>query len=292
MTAKTPKSIKVNVIKEWLQGIPRNEIANNNGIGAGTVTDIHQRARNNDVPDIVLLRELAIKLKKENLDLSYFASAVRLKKVLDRIELPEDKMELLLEEIDVRCFRRGIGEKEFVSRIDETFDWAVDRTVPISDIHLYIGQKTTQLKNLDMEIAKRENRIRQQLEEENLTISDLNEYRLNRPLADKIGKLEKKLNEKESEVSLLREGLLDCQSEVESLKSPKCILEDEIIQANKDLPKDGPIEPKELSILADEIFYNPSRYTDIIKLMRQRFPKKPVEKTEPNLYDRGDMMEK
>jgi hypothetical protein len=40
-------------------------------------------------------------------------------------------MELLLEEIDVRCFRRGTDEKEFVSRIDETNEWAADRTVPI-----------------------------------------------------------------------------------------------------------------------------------------------------------------
>jgi transcriptional regulator with XRE-family HTH domain len=106
MAVKTPKSIKINVINEWLQGISRNKIANSNGIGAGTVTNIHQQVRNNDVPDTDLLRELAIKLKKENLDLSYFASAVRLKKVLDRIELPEE--ELLLEEMDVRCFRRGV----------------------------------------------------------------------------------------------------------------------------------------------------------------------------------------
>ena len=53
----------------------------NNGIGAGTVTSIIQQARDN-IADIDLIRELAIKIKKENLDLNYFASAVRLKKIL------------------------------------------------------------------------------------------------------------------------------------------------------------------------------------------------------------------
>jgi hypothetical protein len=48
-------------------------------------------------------------------------------------------------------------------------------------------------------------------------------------------------------MSLLREELLDCQTEVESLKSPKCILESEFIKANEALTKDKPIEPKELS---------------------------------------------
>ena len=283
MVAKIPKSIKINVLNEWLRGTPRTKIARDNDIGAGTVTAIHQQARNTDIPDIDLLREIALMIKKEDLDVRQFSSAVRLKKLLDRIELPEEKMELLIEEIAVHCFRRGMGEKEFVSRIDETFDWANDQTIPISDIPLYISQKTRQLEDLDKEIAKRENRIRQQLEEDGLTMSDLNEYRQSRPLADKISKLEEELNEKENEMSLLKEELLDCQAELETLKSPKCILESEIIKANEGLPKDKPIEPKELSIIADEIFYNPGRNTDIIKLMRQRLPRRSSELTGSNI---------
>ena len=276
MVAKTPRSIKTKVLDEWLQGIPRSKIARDNGIGAGTVTAIHQQARDKDIPDIDLLREIALRIRKKDIDVSDFASAVRLKKVLDRIGLPEEKMELLLEEINVHCFRRGMDEKEFVSRIDETFDLA-GKTIPISDVHLYLSQKTRQLQGLDREIAKRDNRIRQRLEEDNLTMSDLNEYRLNRPLVDKIGKLEEELSERENEMSLLREELLDCQAEVETLKSPKYVLESEVIKANQGLPKDRPIEPRELSRIADEIFYHPGRNTDIIKLMRQRFQKKPAE---------------
>ncbi len=40
MKPKVPKSIRERVIKQWLQGIPRDEISKDNDIGAGTVSDI------------------------------------------------------------------------------------------------------------------------------------------------------------------------------------------------------------------------------------------------------------
>ena len=76
-------SIKVKVIKDWIQGISRDKIGQNNGIGAGTVTSIIQQAKTN-IADIDLMRALALNIKKEKLDINYFSSAVRLKKVLDR----------------------------------------------------------------------------------------------------------------------------------------------------------------------------------------------------------------
>jgi hypothetical protein len=37
MGIKTPHSVKVRVIKEWIRGISRDQIASNNEIGAGTL---------------------------------------------------------------------------------------------------------------------------------------------------------------------------------------------------------------------------------------------------------------
>jgi transposase len=58
-----PKSIKQRVIKQWLQGMSRDEIAKDNDIGAGTVTAIIKDAKQ-DIPDIDLLRQVALVLKK------------------------------------------------------------------------------------------------------------------------------------------------------------------------------------------------------------------------------------
>ena len=73
-------------------------------------------------------------LKKEGLDVNHFASTVRLKKFLDRIELPEEELESLLEEINILCFKQGIDEKQFVARIDEIFQMVFELEIPIADV--------------------------------------------------------------------------------------------------------------------------------------------------------------
>jgi len=54
MKPKIPISIRQQVIKQWLQGISRDQIAKNNGIGSGTVSDIIKECKRNDIPDIDL----------------------------------------------------------------------------------------------------------------------------------------------------------------------------------------------------------------------------------------------
>src|SRR5215212_906132 len=107
MGGRIPHSLKKKVIKEWLQGIPRDTIASNNGIGGGTVSRIIKEAIMN-MPDIDMLRGVAVKLNKENLDINYFASSVRLKKILDRLGLTEEKLELLIEQVNTYCFKHEV----------------------------------------------------------------------------------------------------------------------------------------------------------------------------------------
>ena len=48
MGSNTPRQIKVEVIRRWLQGKRRDEIAKEEGIGAGTVSSIINECRQND----------------------------------------------------------------------------------------------------------------------------------------------------------------------------------------------------------------------------------------------------
>ena len=61
MGSKIPKPIKIEVIKKWLQGKNRDQIANEVQIGAGTVSSIVKEYRRDD-PDFDLLREVGINL--------------------------------------------------------------------------------------------------------------------------------------------------------------------------------------------------------------------------------------
>ena len=148
MGPATPQSIKTKVIEEWIQGISRDTISLHNGIASGTVSSIIQQAKAN-IADIDLMRELAKKIKKENLDINYFASSVRLKKSLGVLKLSEEKIEIFLEDMNTHCFIQEIGNNEFVAKIDEISNLANTLDISIYDIPSYINQKTKQLAELD-----------------------------------------------------------------------------------------------------------------------------------------------
>src|SRR3954466_8214866 len=137
MRERIPHSLKKTVIKEWLQGDPRDTIASNNGIGGGTVSRIIHESKMN-TPDIDMLRGVAVKLNKENLDINHFASSVRLKKILDRLGLTEEKAELLIEHVNTYCFKHEISEKEFVLKIDEVCNMLDSLDFSLNDLPVYI----------------------------------------------------------------------------------------------------------------------------------------------------------
>jgi DNA repair ATPase RecN len=279
MGIRTPHAVKARVLKEWIQGISRDQIAVYNEIGAGTVTSIIQQTKNNHpYYDLDLIRELALKLKKENLDLNYFAPAVRLKKVLDRLEMTEENVEAFLEEINIHCFKKNINKKDFISKIDEVWKIVKRLDVSIFNIPIYIQKLKKELSDLEKATMIKESQIKQKTQEYNTTIEDLKKYRLNKPLVDKINILESKLLDKDIENYKLNEELLECQAKFLNWPNSKSILESEFIDANKRLPENKPMDMEELSKITDEIYYHPGRNVDIIKLMRERYPNKFKEK--------------
>jgi hypothetical protein len=270
MGQRIPHSLKKTVIKEWLQGLSRDTISSNNDIGGGTVSRIIEEAKMN-MPDIVLLREVAVKLKKENLDINHFASSVRLKKILDRLGLAEENVELLIEQVNTYCFKHEIPEKEFVSKIDEICGMLDSVDFSLNDLPVYIVQKKIHLESLDKEISERQEQIRQIIDECNITRNDLEEYRRNRPLRESVNRLTNTVYDKENEIFLLEKDLVRCKSELDLEKNSRAVLETELDEANKKLPIDRPLEMEELVKITDEIFYNPSRNVDVITYMRKRF---------------------
>jgi hypothetical protein len=87
MGGRIPRNIKTTVIRHWLNGLTREEIAKRNDIGAGTVTGIIQEAiKQEEYSDIDLLREVSRKLKEEGLGSSLLGFAFRLKRIMEENE--------------------------------------------------------------------------------------------------------------------------------------------------------------------------------------------------------------
>jgi hypothetical protein len=118
MLPKIPKSIKERVIKQWLQGMSRDEIGKDNDIGAGTVSAVIKDTKQEN-PDIDLLRAVAIIIKKYGLDLSVLASSIRIKNKLDKMGVNEDQIDSLIDNANTHCFKRGLTGEEYFNNVDK-----------------------------------------------------------------------------------------------------------------------------------------------------------------------------
>jgi hypothetical protein len=222
MGAKIPKSIRERVIKQWLQGMSRDDISKDNDIGAGTVSVIIKDAKQ-DIADIDLLREVAILLKEEELDLDVFASSIRLKKKMDEMGINEDQIETLIENVNIHCFKRGLSAEEFVNTVNKVCALSDRLEMPLDQLPNYITQQELELVKLRDETEGAKTKQRQVLQHYNVTMNELQEFRRDKPLIDHIKKLEKKLEEV-GEKNYLAEELASKESEIENLESEIKIL--------------------------------------------------------------------
>src|SRR5215212_1194329 len=182
MKPKVPKSIRERVIKQWLQGTSRDEIAKDKDIGAGTVSAIIKDAKQKDIPDLDLLREVAIVLKNYDLDLSIFASSIRLQKRLDETGLNEDQIESLIENINIHCFKHGLTIEEFVNIINKIVAFSQKLGMPVDQLPNHIIQEELELVKVEEETEDAKLKQHQVLQHYNVTMNVLEEYRKNEPL--------------------------------------------------------------------------------------------------------------
>jgi hypothetical protein len=108
MGGKIPEPIRRKVIRQWLDGLSRQQIARDNQIGTGTVSEIIKEIKDKDSEaQIDLLRETAVMLRRQGLDINYFARSIRHKRRLDEIGLNEEQLEDFAVHLNVHCFKRG-----------------------------------------------------------------------------------------------------------------------------------------------------------------------------------------
>jgi hypothetical protein len=187
-----PKSIKQRVIKQWLQAVSRDQIAKDNEIGAGTVSAIIKDAKQ-EIPDIDLLREVALILKKYGLDLSVFAHSIRLKNKLDEMGLNEDQVETLIENINIHCFKHGLTGEEFLNIVNNVCALLDNLEMPLDELPNHIIQQELELEKMERETKDAKVKQLQVLQHYKVNMNDLDEYRRNKPLVETIKSQQNKL---------------------------------------------------------------------------------------------------
>jgi len=189
MGSKIPKPIKLEVIRKWLEGKSRNKIAKEVGIGAGTVSGIIQEFRQND-PEFDLLREVAVKLKNQGINIESFASLVRLReRMLNQIEgidhldqAADEKIESLIVNLEVFCFKQNLSIKEFVKLVHDISWKAEILGVPLEKLPGHIKQLESDLHMLTKQIEQKELEKQNAFDNYGVTINSLEEFNKNRQL--------------------------------------------------------------------------------------------------------------
>ena len=170
------KEIREKVIKEWLSGYTRDEIASENKIGTGTVSNIiNEWKKGLDNSEYESIRELAVFAKKQAMTLSDVAVNIRLNGYIQKLGANSEQIESFIANIT--------NSQEPQKLIDTTNQVALISTsesIPLNMMAGYIKQQMEKQQRLDEEIQESET----MLQSKNIDIQTLNNYK----------KLEQQLN--------------------------------------------------------------------------------------------------
>jgi hypothetical protein len=192
MGRKIPRPIRLQVIRAWLDGKSRDKIAQELGISSGAVSGIIEDCRKDD-PQFDLLREVAVKLKNQNLDIQSFAPEVLREKGLltngqESLDMMHNRMEALIVALEVFCFKEHLSVEDLVSRITNMYNTADNLGIPIQRFPSYITELKDRIDTLTKEMDRIEANKQAALRDYGMTLELLREYNENKPFLLQIQK--------------------------------------------------------------------------------------------------------
>jgi hypothetical protein len=208
---KIPRPIRLQVIRKWLEGKSRDKIAIELQISTGTVSGIINDFRKED-PQFDLLREVAVKIKDQNMNIECFAPLIRLVEALrdkgllarttglESLELMQDRIESLIVALEVFCYRGKISIEDFVSLVTNMYDTADKLGVPLVRFPAYITESIDRIDVLGKEIDHIEAKKQDALKDCGLTLELLQEYNSNKPFLVQIQKLKLQISDMEEKL--------------------------------------------------------------------------------------------
>jgi hypothetical protein len=285
MRPKIPEPVRRNVIGQWLHGISRDEVAKNNDIGAGTVSAIIKEAMQND-PEFDLQRQVALSLKKENnLDIESFASLIRIRNKLikemglnndekskvEEVQEIEHKIELLIVNLGVFCFKRGFSIEEFIDVIENIPSLEHKTKIPIEQLPNELLQKQRRLENVEKEIQEIELKKQLLLSDYHTTVNILEEYARNRPSFEKYIKLKKELEETKREQKRLLNNICELQLTIWMMKYSWSTPTSDIHIINSNYNSHYKLTAEQLLKMANDLVTHPRNYVDTIFSLQKRY---------------------
>jgi len=210
MGGKIPQPLRLEVIRKWLQGYSRDEIAKDTRIGAGTVSGIIQQCRQDDA-EFDLLRGVAVELRDRGMRVEVFAPLLRLKSLLEEkevlLEISQNdnlfteykKFEAIIISLEVLCFKHEIQLDQFFERVRDQSSLADNLGISVEGLPSYLVHLKHDIKNQKVEIHRLQLETEDEVRRQGATMNLLREYQANMPVfRSKMDELDKVTKERDS----------------------------------------------------------------------------------------------
>lgn len=184
MAPRTPPEIREEILNLWLQAYSRDDIAKSVGIGAGTVSEI-VKAYDEHNPGFELLRELVVAIKREQSNIREYASAIRLRRLLNINNLEEEQVESLIRNAANHCFKKGVDIQTFIENVASAADLSSELGIPIVEVPNHIRKIKEELGLINRRLLRKKHKLNQISVEFIMINIRLQEFKKRLPTVDK-----------------------------------------------------------------------------------------------------------
>jgi hypothetical protein len=277
MGRRIPDPIRQQAIKKWLEGKSRDEIAQELKISQGAVSGIIKESGKDD-PQFYLLREVAVKIKNQGMDIESFAPLVRLRAVLrdkgvltgstgqENLELIQNRLEAAIVNMEVLLFYKELSFEDFFSLVTNMYNLANEVGVLLNVFPSYIEELKDKIDVLIKEINQAEKKKQDFLNYHKKTLESVQEYIANKPFLVTLENIKEKLADKEGRIRELEEELHnERRSNDLEEQNTGSVSETELEKAKEELLPSVEI-PHSMDMIKD-VLKHPDRYMGVISRM-------------------------
>ena len=172
---RIPLAIKIEIFRRYLEGFSIPEISKSSNVSVGSVYSIiEEEAEKDDAFNYI--REIAKKLRKDNLNIDDLIPAIHLNSKIKNLGLNFDLFDSFLDSADTESFRINMDLNEFFKKVKEILNFEKSNNIKIHEIFPYIEKEKAQLEKVTQEKERIEVEIMNHSNDLAFTRSEINEY--------------------------------------------------------------------------------------------------------------------
>jgi chaperonin cofactor prefoldin len=169
MPPLTDERTRRNVIREWILGFPRDTIAEQNNIGAGTVSSIVASYKVGlQELDFDSIRQLAVEARQHGLNFADLASHARLYNYFIKSGANENKIESFIKKVSTS----DVSPEQTIELVYQLHEISKTESILLDQVPNYIKQKLEEKQKIDQDLKEAD----ATLQSKNVSIEAINEH--------------------------------------------------------------------------------------------------------------------